>query len=292
MSYRFTACVTVLAWAHLMISPLLHAAAENHEGITKFANLAYARVDGKPLRLDLYLPAHAAQPTPVIMWVHGGGWCSGSKESPGLAQAARLGFAIASIDYRFSQEAVWPAQIYDCKAAVRWLRANASKYHLNPDKIGAAGASAGGHLAALLGTTANRPDLEGTEGNPGISSRVAAVCDFFGPTNFIDFDIQGPANPAIGLVTRLLGGPVHQKLAEAREASPITYVSPQTCPFFIAHGDSDTVVPLQQSIELNEALKKAGVESTLEIVKGGGHGFNAPATFANAILFFEKHLGS
>lgn len=258
---------------------------------TKVANIEYAKVGDKSLTLDLYLPKNAAKPMPVVMWVHGGGWHAGSKESVGVLSLVPLGFAVASINYRFSQEAVFPAQIYDCKAAVRWLRAHAPEYGFNPDKIGAAGDSAGGHLVALLGTTARNKDLEGDEGNPGISSQVQAVGDYYGPTNFV----VGPDNPfptnknTLDLVTGLLGG---SDPAKAREASPLFYVTAQACPFYIVHGDRDPTVPLQQSIDLNAALQKAGVPSTLYIVKGGGHGFNDPTSAHALVDFFRKYLQS
>jgi acetyl esterase/lipase len=211
-----------------------------------------------------------------------------------------LGFALASIDYRLSQVAKWPAQIDDCKAAVRWLRAHAATYGYDATKIGVVGASAGGHLAALLGTTANNSQLEGDEGNAGVSSAVQAVVDYFGPTDFLSLaDQVTPAQRANlnNPVTHLFGtplwndGPVLKEQAVAKEASPITYVSAASCPFFIVHGDRDPVVPLQQSIELNEALKKAGVDSSLTIVKGGGHGFNDPASAIAAVAFLKEQLG-
>jgi acetyl esterase/lipase len=263
-------------------------------------DLIYASPGNVPQRLDLYLPAGLPSPPPLVIYIHGGGWEAGSKSNPMMLPLTRLGFALASIDYRLSQVAIWPAQVTDCKAAVRWLRAHASAYGYDGSRIGVVGASAGGHLAALLGTTANNPKLEGDEGNPGVSSAVQAVVDYFGPADFTSlFKQVTPAQRANldNPVTHLFGtplwddGPVSNELAAAREASPVTYVSASSCPFFIVHGDRDPVVPLAQSIELNDALKKAGVDSTLVIVRGGGHGFNDPASALAAAAFLKKQLG-
>ena len=202
------------------------------------------------------------------------------------------GYAVASINYRFSQHAVFPAQIEDCKAAIRWLRANAAKYHLDPDHIGVWGASAGGHLVALLGTTGGVKDLEGQGGNLDQSSRVQCVVDWFGPTELTTMGEQGdkPGSP----VALLIGGPAPENKQKARKASPLTYVSKDAAPFLIMHGDKDNVVPLRQSELLAEALKKAGVEVTLQVVKGNGHGgpgFNSPESRKLIEDFFAKHLG-
>ena len=198
---------------------------------------------------------------------------------------------MASINYRLSQHAVFPAQIEDCKAAIRWLRANAAKYHLDPDHIGVWGASAGGHLVALLGTTGGVKELEGTGGNLDQSSRVQCVVDWFGPTDMATMGRQAdkPGTP----VAQLIGGPVQENQEKARKASPLTYVSKDSAPFLIMHGDKDNMVPLQQSEVLAEALKKAGVEVKLQVVKGNGHGgpgFNSPENRKLIEDFFAKHL--
>jgi acetyl esterase/lipase len=167
--------------------------ADNPINMAIHRNIVYATPNGIPLTLDLYLPRNAAQPPPVLIWIHGGGWEGGSKENGCPVSLAQTGFAYASINYRLSEQAIFPAQIYDCKAAVRWVRAHASEYRYNADKIGVVGASAGGHLAALLGTTNDEPQFEGNEGNPGVSSSVQAVVDYFGPSDFIS--IVGEATP-------------------------------------------------------------------------------------------------
>ena len=264
------------------------------DGVDVHRDVEYANVGGKSLTLDLYVPQAAIKPIPLIVWIHGGGWSAGNKSNPTVLPMVKFGFAVASINYRLSQEAIFPAQIYDCKAAVRWLRAHAAEYGLNPDKIGAAGSSAGGHLVALLGTTADNKDLEGDEGNPGISSRVQAVCDLYGPTNLVDMtgrtDAAWKKSYGYTVVSQLLGVPVSDNPDKARFASPLYYVTAQASPFYIAHGDLDQTVPVQQSIELNNALQKAGVSSTLYIVKGAGHGFHDPVAMQGAFDFFRHYL--
>ncbi len=154
------------------------------DGVKAMRNLEYVPGGHERQKLDLYLPEKADGPLPVIVWVHGGGWQKGSKDnSPGIFLAAK-GFAVASVGYRLSQHALFPAQIEDCKAAIRWLRANAKKYNFDPDHVGAWGGSAGGHLVALLGTTGGMKELEGKDGNLDQSSKVQCVLDWYGPTDF------------------------------------------------------------------------------------------------------------
>ena len=255
-------------------------------GVRILRNLEYVPGGHERNRLDLYLPGAASAPLPLIVWVHGGGWQGGSKENSPAARFATRGFAVASINYRFSQHAVFPAQIQDCKAAIRWLRANARTYGLDKDHVGAWGASAGGHLVALLGTTATVKEFEGPGGNDDQSSRVQAVVDWFGPSDFLTVGAKDTR-------TRLLGGDPLKNPDKAARASPITYVSRDAAPFLIMHGDEDRTVPLAQSETLNAALQHAGVESTLVVVRGNGHGgplFNSPENLQRIEQFFRRHL--
>ena len=243
-------------------------------------DIVYARVGDRKLLLDLCLPAKGTAPLPVIVWVHGGGWRSGSKNAGSRARPMlERGYAVVDVGYRLSGEAIFPAQVEDCKAAVRWVRANAAKYSFDPDRIGAWGSSAGGHLVAFLGTAGDVREFD-TEANREYSSRVQAVCDWFGPTDFLQMDkhsLKGsrlihdaPNSPE----SLLVGGPIQEEpyRSLARKANPITYVTKDDPPFLIMHGDKDMSVPLHQSELLYDALKKAGVDTTLRVVKGSGHG--------------------
>ena len=288
--------ITLLAFS--MLPTPSHG--QTDAAITVSRDIVYAAPGNVPVRLDLYVPGGLAKPPPIVIYIHGGGWQAGSKERPVALGLTQQGFALASIDYRLSPVAIWPAQIDDCKAAVRWVRANASKYGYDAGKIGVIGDSAGGHLVALLGTTAGDPKLEGDEGNAGVSSTVQAAVDYYGPTNFISLVDQVTPQQRSNIenpVTRLFGGPiwnggpVADKQEVAKEASPVYHVTPQSCPFFIVHGDQDKVVPPQQSEEFYRALQKAGVPSTLVIVKGGGHGFNDPPSALAATNFLKQQLG-
>ncbi len=232
-------------------------------------DLVYKRVNGEALTLDLYCPEKFSGALPVIIYIHGGGWRRGRKEKCPAVALVQDGFAVASIDYRLSGEAPFPAQIEDCKAAVRWLRANASTYHLDPDHIGAWGTSAGGHLAALLGTSGGVPELEGSGDNMQYSSRVQAVCDVAGPADLPAMPNFGPKR--IAAIEGLLGGPLEKDKAKAIAASPIHYVSKDDPPFLIVHGQGDRVVPVEQAQRFYEELRKTGVNATLKILPQVGH---------------------
>lgn len=242
-------------------------------------------------KLDLYVPKEGTRPLPLVVWIHGGGWRAGSKDNPPVLWLLERGYAVASVNYRLSQHATFPAQIHDCKAAIRWLRANASKYGIDPNRIGVAGGSAGGHLVALLGTGGDVKELEGNLGVTGVSSRVQAVCDIFGPTDFLRFE---PMNrDPKSLLAQLLGGTVEEKKELYRLASPVTHVSKDDPPFLILHGTADKLVPVSQSEILEQALKQAGVEVTLVKIEGAGHGgpqFNTPEIRKTMADFFDKHL--
>jgi acetyl esterase/lipase len=240
--------------------------------------LEYARFDDKPLLLDLRIP-DGPGPHPVIVYLHSGAWISGDRTGgPAIRQAAR-GYAVASIDYRLAPQYLWPAQVEDAKAAVRWLRAHASEYRLDPDRIGAFGTSAGGHIAAVLGTSGGVPELEGIAlGNAGYSSRVKAVVDYYGPTDLLKLDEQKlPCIPLDGNASfmppsLLIGCPIQQCKEKAAAANPITYVSPEDPPFLIMHGLLDCLVPWQQSSLLQTALAADNVDSKFVIVPNGDHG--------------------
>lgn len=252
----------------------------------------------RALKMDILYSKLSTRPMPVIVWIHGGFWRQGDKKQgfKYLVSFARQGFFCASIEYRLSQEAIFPAQIEDCKCAIRFLRAHAQEFRIDPQRIGVWGVSAGGHLAALLGTTHHVQEFEGSGGWKNYSSRVQAVCDWFGPTDFLRInDVQRDVNftPADSPEAALIGGLVEENQDKAAKANPITYVSNDVPPFLIVHGDNDSLVPLNQSELLFDALKKAQVEATLEVVTGGGHGnkkFRSRTLSKKMENFFKQHL--
>lgn len=266
------------------------------QGVRALRDIEYARVNGTSLRLNLFLPKKSDKPLPVVVWIHGGAWQSGNKDQCPAVPLAEQGYAVVSINYRLTDLATFPAQIHDCKAAIRWVRAHAKDYGLDPDRIGAWGSSAGGHLVALLGTSGGVKELEGdVGGNLEYSSRVQAVCDFCGPATFRREDLPGdsewlgkPEGPKV--LQKLLGGPLDENLDKARAASPVSHITKDDPPFLIVHGDKDNVVPVRQSRVLAEALKKAGVDVTLRIVPGAGHGVGSLDNQRLAKEFFDRHL--
>jgi acetyl esterase/lipase len=259
-------------------------------------DVEYGAGGGRPLKMHLIRPKTPPKDAmPVVVWIHGGAWRAGNKDSGigNLARFARRGYFCASIEYRLSQEAIFPAQIEDCKCALRFLRAKAKEYNLDPNRIGVWGSSAGGHLVALLGTSGDVKELEGKGGWQEFSSRVNAVCDFFGPTDFLkmkDFPSNIDRNSPNCPEALLVGGSLEQNKDKAAKANPITYITKDDPPFLIMHGDKDPIVPFNQSELLHEALKKAGVDVTFHTVKDAGHGFGGPEIQKMVDEFFDKHL--
>lgn len=238
-------------------------------------NLEYARVDEFPLLLDLYLPAKPATAT-VVVWIHGGAWRSGSKADVPLLDLVNAGYAVASVDYRLSTQAKFPAQVHDIKAAVRYLRFLSARYGFRKDKMVIAGGSAGGHLAALVGTTNGHPDLEGNlGGHLNESSGVQAIVDFYGPTNLMTILDQSTLHglevrrPALQL---LLGGQPNEQPELATRASPVVHVDANDPPLLLIHGDQDPQVPLEQSRELHAQYAAAQLPVQLKVVAGAAHG--------------------
>jgi acetyl esterase/lipase len=265
-------------------------------------DIAYASLSTAQT-LDLYLP-QGNGPFPLIVNIHGGGFMMGDKSDPvGGDQLLANGYAVASLNYRLSGEATFPAQIQDVKAAVRWLRAHAQEYHLDPQKFGAWGWSAGGNLAAMLGTSCEVAALEGAElGNADQSSCVQAVVDWFGPIDFLQMDQQFSGtscaqdhNNADSPESKLIGAPIQDKPEVAKAANPITYVSPKAPPFFIQHGTADCNVPPQQGKLLSDALTPAiGADHvSLNFIQGAGHGtaqFFEAANIQMVVDFLNKYL--
>lgn len=265
-----------------------------------FLNIEYANVGGQRLFLDLYLPSGTG-PHPVILSIHGGSWTTGDRQQGLINVLTQLdrGYAIVNIDYRLAPGAIYPAQIHDCKAAVRWIRANSGKYDLDPGAIGVIGFSAGGHLGAILGTSSGVEELEGGHGNDGYSSRVQAVVDYFGPSDLLKIEeqalscIPGDPNDPDEPPSQLLGCTLPTCPDKAAAANPITYVTPDDPPFLLLHGTSDCLVPWQQSQILHQALRAAGVDSKLILLPFVGHAdpvFLVPPIQDEVDEFLDEHL--
>ena len=267
------------------------------ESVQAHRDLAYVDNGHERQKLDLYLPKQAKEPLPVLIWIHGGGWQNGSKDGcpPLRAGYVERGYAVASLNYRLSSHAVFPAQIEDCKAAIRWLRAHAEKFGLDPQRFGVWGSSAGGHLVALLGTSGGVKAFD-VGAHLDQNSAVQAVCDYYGPSDFLAFVTTGGYESharANAPEAKLFGGTVQEKRELAAQASPVTHVTADDPPFLIVHGDRDPVVPPNQSERLFEALKKAGVGVQYHLIEGaahGGPGFNEPEVVALVADFFDARL--
>jgi acetyl esterase/lipase len=270
-------------------------------------DVVYAVVDGHTLTLDIAYPDNLIEPAPAIVDIPGGAWRTVRKSAEDAIWYAQQGFIGVSITHRTSDIAIFPAAVHDCKTVIRWLRAQAKKYNINPDKIGVTGFSSGAHLAVLLGTSGGDPYLEGDGGYPEYSSRVQAVVDNFGPTDFLrmsdvrfadfidHFDAKSPES-------LFLGGPIKEKPELAKLANPITYIDPKDPPVWIGHGEKDGMVIINQSELLYQALRKAGVETQFVRVKNADHMYRpspAGATVSPsveelnrmAIGWFKKWLG-
>jgi acetyl esterase/lipase len=258
------------------VLPAANAAAADQRNVLR--DIEYAIVDGKPLRLDLHLPASAPR-SPLIVWIHGGAWRSGSKSGMPLGSLVDEGYAIASVDYRLSTEARFPAQIHDIKAAIRFLRASGAEWKLPTEKIVIAGDSAGGHLAALVGLTNGHIQLEGTIGtHQQASSAVQGIMSFYGGANLTSILDQSTPHglsvrvPALEL---LLGGQPKDLPALARLASPVYHIDSNDPPLLLLHGDQDRQMPINQAHELCGAYEEANLPVRFKVVHGAGHGGTA-----------------
>jgi acetyl esterase/lipase len=246
-------------------------------------------------KLDLYLPDKPKGP--LLVYIHGGGWSAGTKNNAMGLPMLGLGYAVASVEYRFSQDAIFPAQIEDCKAAIRWLRAHAAENGYDAKHFGVMGDSAGGHLTALLAATGDIKDFDKGE-NLDQSSAIQCGIDFYGPTDFPGF-VPPSDIPAVqrtgdqSLLTKLFGGPITEKMELAKKASPVAWVNKDTAPLFILHGTKDPLVPVSQSTEMDEKMKAAGVEVLLDVIEGAGHGgkeFFSDDRPKRMVEFLDKHL--
>lgn len=263
------------------------------ESVIHEANVVYSNVGGR-LEMDIVRPrAASSEPRPAVLLIHGGGFRAGNRQSY-LPQAIRLaerGYVAATASYRLSPRNQFPAAVEDAKAAVRFLRAGASRYGIDPDRIGAMGGSAGGHLVLMLGLTANVPEFEGSGPNREYSSKVTCVVDYYGPTDFTQS--YSKSVDAAQVLPMFLGGDLdHARLAHIR-ASPLNWVTPQAAPVLAIHGTLDNYVAYEQSIWLLDRLLAAGVPAELETISGAGHGFrgqDAERAEQRAFAYFDRYL--
>jgi acetyl esterase/lipase len=260
------------------------------------ADIEYAVVAGEPLRLDLHKPSTVTG-APLLVYLHGGGWEAGSKAQMPLAAIVERGYVVASVDFRPASKAPFPGQVHEIKAAIRFLRANAGHYGYDADRIGILGASSGGHLAALVGTTNGHAELEGTLGaHTSESSAVQAIVSYFGASNLTTILAQstpfglGIREPAL---KRLLGALPKENESVAKLASPVFQVDRSDPPLFMLHGDQDPQMPINQSHELQGAYEQQGLDGEFIVVHGAAHGgdaFYSPANVERVAAFLDAHL--
>lgn len=259
--------------------------------------------DGKIYHtLDIYSPTSSNNKSPLILTIYGSAWKSNRSKASKYIKKSLIkplidaGFAVASINHRSSTDALFPAQIHDVKAAIRFLRGNASEYKIDPSFVGVTGSSSGGHLAAMAGTTSHNKLMEGNIGSfLNYDSHVNAVVDWFGPTDFLLMDICGSkmVHDAVNSPeSKLIGGAIQENKEKASAANPINYISSKTPPFLIIHGMVDLTVPYCQSKVLKMALERANIESELISVRDGGHGKNVfiDKYKVEMVNFFLKNL--
>jgi acetyl esterase/lipase len=285
----------------LFLTPL--AAQTPEPRFTVLPDVQYCTGGGKPLLMDVFVPQHRTRtPTPAVLWIHGGGWERGDKNGNSGAQLlADEGFVTASLFYRLSGDSPFPADIEDCKCAIRFLRANAAKYGVDPDRVGVAGASAGGHLAELVATADQSAGLEGNGGWQNVSSKVQAASAYYGVSDFTVGATQFQHHTGL-VVLKLFRGTEKDKPELYRKASPIFYVSKDDPPLLLVHGEKDDLVPFDQSVRMAEAYRRAALSVEFIAVKNAGHDFeqvgDAPvspsveAIRQRTIDFFERNLVS
>ena len=251
-------------------------------------DIEFAEIDGVKLLLNLHLPAGVEKP-PLVMYIHGGAWLAGDRNSCGTCWVAKHGYAVASIEYRMSDEALYPAQIHDCKGALRWLRAHQDEYGYDATRVVVAGASAGGQLAALMGTTGGVDSLEGTTaGHADQSTLVQGVIDYYGATDFIMRSKNQPdkTEEPNGTVYKLFGGSVSDNIGLARSASASAFVDSSDPPILIFHGDKDPVVQLTQSARMKVVYEENKLDALLYIEMGKGHGWKRTDVETKRVLDF------
>lgn len=257
------------------------------------SGIEYSNPDDQHLKLDMARPKEGSGPFPAILCIHGGGFRSGTRDGyDGLCiKLAEKGYVAVTITYRLAPKYPFPAAVYDSKAAVRWLRANAAKYKIDPERIGVTGGSAGGHLAQFLGVTGDVKEFEGDGGNPAQSSKVSCVVNVYGPSDFTKS--YGKSVDAAEVLPLFLGGNLEKARPLHIRASPLYWVTPNAAPTLCIHGTDDKYVAHEQAVWLIDKLKAANVEAELITLEGAGHGFkgkDAETADKALMAYFDKHL--
>jgi len=257
------------------------------------AGIEYTNPDDQHLKLNMARPKTGDGPFPVILCIHGGGFRAGKRESYDgqIIRLAEKGYVAVTVSYRLAPKYPFPAAIHDTKAAVRWLRANAKKYNIDPDRIGVTGGSAGGHLAQFLAVTSDVKEFEGDGGNPEQSSKVKCVVNVYGPSDFTKS--YGKSVDAAEVLPLFLGGNVEKARAAHIKASPLYWVTPNAAPTLCIHGTEDKYVAHEQAVWMVDKLKASHVEAELLTLEGAGHGFkgkDAETAEKAMIAFFDKQL--
>lgn len=277
----------------VLLSASASAAPPVPDSVVWEEGIEYSNPEQTHLQLNLARPKVGDRPFPAVLCIHGGGFRAGKRESYDTLclKLAERGFVAATMTYRLAPHHKFPAAVHDTKAAVRWLRANAAKYKINPDKLGVTGGSAGGHLAQFLGVTANVSQFEGLGGNASQSSHVTCVVNVYGPSDFTKS--YGKSVDAHEVLPLWFGGDLSTHKALHIQASPLYWVTPNSAPTLCIHGTQDKYVAHEQAAWLIDKLQAATVEAELLTLEGAGHGFKgADAEKAEAALFeyFDKHL--
>ena len=268
-------------------------AADAPEDVDFQRDVVYGKGAGVDLKLNLSRPKNpASKKLPCVVVIHGGGWAGGDRTNHDdlTWKFAQQGYVSATIGYRLAPKHRFPAQVNDVKCAVRFLRAHADEYGIDPDHFGAIGFSAGGHLSMMLGLTDKKDGLEGDGGSPDQSSKVQAVVSFFGPTNLLADDIP---QQVLGILDQFIGGTKSEKQDDYRKASPITYVTPDDAPMLLFQGTKDPLVPHTQTYPMLEAMTKNGIPGRIELLIGASHGWSDPElrrTAVSSFAFFDDHL--
>ena len=255
-------------------------------------DVVYGKGGGEDLKLNFARPKNGAKNLPCIVFTHGGGWQGGDRSAhdDAVRATAARGFVSATIRYRLAPAHRFPAQVHDVKCAIRFLRAHADKFGLDPNRIAAVGFSAGAHLSMMLGVTQQDDKLEGDGGWADQSSGVQVVVSFFGPTDLAADDLPAPTRP---ILVNFMGGPVEEKLDAYKQASPVSYITPDDAPMLLFNGTRDPLVPHTQAYRMIEAMTNAEVPGRADIIAGAGHGWGGTEltrTLVFAAQFIDEHL--